>query len=359
MPILPFAKKFRWFFMRFLSEQRIRTWFIKKCGGENEMFQYKADFPNCKRIVIFLPIEQDKFFVVLPFAIALSEKRKADDFLILTDETNRHILRALNLERRSLFYKTETMLYGEADFFEIERKLQEQVWELCIFLQENASLPYLYMARATHAPYRLGLKQDFPFLNIALQSSENRENIYSNRKFLYKMFQIDSKEAEKESIRITQKNEKTSASKKLSTSNTILLNLEPPINGLPWDESEVFTICKAFQPGLRLIAIAATTEQFEPYTKVMEDLDMRSNPVLLHSESIFSVLRQYPAIITFSSQHSHMFLNLSNIKVLMLEHKNESYDIPNSQKMLKFSREGNFYSFSKLVTDFLAADTEK
>jgi hypothetical protein len=247
------------------------------------------------------------------------------------------------------------MLYGNAEFFEIEKRIQEQQWELCIFLQENAQLTYLYMARASRAPYRLGLKQDFPFLNIALQSSENRENIYSNRKFLYKMFQIDSSEAEKESIRITHKNERASTAKKqLSTSNTILLNLEPPMNGMPWDESEVFTICKAFQPGLRLITIAATVEQLEPYSKVMEELDMRSNPVLLHSESIFSVLRQYPAIITFNSRHSHMFLNLSDIKILMLEQKNEGYDVPNSQRMLKFSREGNFYSFSKLVTDFLA-----
>jgi len=323
------------------------------------MFQYKPDISDSKKIVLFLPAEQDKFFAILPFALELSEKKSRSDFLILTDETNRHILRALYLETFSIFYKSQNMLYGETDFFEIEKRIQEQKWDLCIFLQEKATLPYLYLARATRATYRLGLKQNFPFLNIALQSSSNNEDIYANRKFLYKMFRIDSAEAEKKCIHVTQKNEKTLFKTKLSTSNTILLNLEPPINGEPWSESEIYSICKAFQPGLRLIAIAATAEQLEPYSKVMEELDMRSNPVLLHSESIFSVLRQYPAIITFHTSHFHLVLNLSNIKILMLELQNDNYEIPNNQRILKFNREGNFYSFSKLVKDYLSSDNAK
>jgi hypothetical protein len=198
----------------------------------------------------------------------------------------------------------------------------------------------------------MGIKQEFPFLNIALQNSSNNENIYAKRNFLYKTFFIDPNQAEKESIHITQKNERQYLSAKLSTSNTILLNLEPPINGEPWSENEIFTICKSFQPGWRIIAITATTAQLEPYTNVMDSLELRSNPVLLHSESIFSVLRQYPAIITLHSLHSHLFLNLSSIKVLMLEQYND-YEIPSSPKILKFSREGNYYSFAKLVTEFL------
>ena len=316
------------------------------------MFQYKPDISSCKRIILFLPAEQDKLFVVLPFVIALSENRSPDDFAIVTEESNRHILKALSVERLSLFYNSAAMLYGEADFFEMETRIQERKWDLCVFLQENADLPFLYLARITHAPYRLGIKQEFPFLNIALQSSSKNENIYANRKFLYKTFSIDTKKAEKESIRITQKNEKLSFNSKLSTSSTILLNLEPPINGKPWSESEVNTICKSFQPGWRLITIAATTQQLEPYAKVMDELEMRSNPVLLHSESIFSVLRQYPAIITLNSLHSHLFLNLSSIKILMLEQSND-YEIPNNQKMLKFGREGNYYSLAKLAAEFL------
>jgi len=338
--------------MRLRSAQGIRHWFEKKSGGENEMFQYKPDISSCKRIILFLPAEQDKLFVVLPFVIALSENRSPDDFAIVTEESNRHILKALSVERLSLFYNSAAMLYGEADFFEMETRIQERKWDLCVFLQENADLPFLYLARITHAPYRLGIKQEFPFLNIALQSSSKNENIYANRKFLYKTFSIDTKKAEKESIRITQKNEKLSFNSKLSTSSTILLNLEPPINGKPWSESEVNTICKSFQPGWRLITIAATTQQLEPYAKVMDELEMRSNPVLLHSESIFSVLRQYPAIITLNSLHSHLFLNLSSIKILMLEQSND-YEIPNNQKMLKFGREGNYYSLAKLAAEFL------
>ena len=316
------------------------------------MFQYKPDISDCKKAIVFLPLEQDKFFVFLPFAMALAEKRSQDDFLIVTDETNRYILRAMGLEWVSLFYHGETMLYGEDDFFEMEKRIREQKWDLCLFLQDNTTLPYLYLARITQAPYRLGIKQEFPFLNITLKNSSNSESIYANRNFLYKTFSINSEKAQKESIQATQKNERQDFASRLSTSNTLLLNLEPPISGEPWQESEVFSISKAFQPRWRLITIAATNKQFEPYYKVMEELDMRSNPVFLHSESIFSVLRQYPAIITLNSLHSHLFLNLSNIKVLMLE-QDEDYEMPNNQRMIKFGRAGNFYSFAKLATDFV------
>jgi len=321
------------------------------------MFHYRADISNCKKVLIFLPTELDKLFVILPLVIELSGKRKADDFLILTDENNRYILRALNLEHLSLFYNGQAMVYGEGHFFEIERRIREQRWDLCLFLQENAPLPYLYLAKATHATYRIGIKPEFPFLNIALQSYPNNNGIYATRNFLYKTLMIDSKKAEKDTVHITQKNERLGSTSKLSTSNAILFNLEPPINGEPWTESEIFMICKSFRPDWRLITIAATTEQFEPYTKVMEELEIRSNPVLLHSESIFSVLRQYPAIITLNSLHSHLFLNLSNIKILMLEQKDD-LEIPNNQMMLKFSREGNYYSFAKSAGSFISKDID-
>jgi hypothetical protein len=357
MPPLPFAKSVRWFFMRFFSEKQLRLWFEKRSGGENEMFRYRADISSCKRVIVFLPKELDKLFVILPLAIELSGKRKQDDFLILTDENNRYILRALNLEHLSLFYKGPSMVYGEEHFFEIERKIQEQRWDLCLFLHENASLPYLYLAKATRATYRIGIKQEFPFLNIALQSYPSSSSIYANRNFLYKTLSVDPKKAEKDSIHVTQKNERLSSISKLSTSNAILLNLEPPIIGEPWTESEIFMICKSFRPDWRLITIAATTEQVEPYSKVMEELEIRSNPVLLHSESIFSVLRQYPAIITLNSLHSHLFLNLSNIKVLMIEQKDD-YEAPNSQMMLKFGRDGNYYSFAKLASSFILKEPD-
>jgi len=354
MPSSVFAKNIRWFFMRFFSERHIRLWFEKKSGGEPEIFQYKADISSCEKIVIFLPSEQDKFFVLLPFAQSLSIKRMPDNFLIISDENNRPILRAMDLERASLFYSSQTMLYGTSDFFEIEKRIQERRWDLCIFLQEKATLPFLYLARTTGAPYRMGLKQDFPFLNITLKNASYSDDIYANRNFLYKTFSIDIQKAEKDSIHATQKNEKLNSTSRLSTANTVLLNLEPPIEGEPWSESEVIALCKAFQPGWRLIAIAATTAQLDMYSKAMEELDMRSNHVLLHSESVFSLLRQYPGIITLNSLHSHLFLNLSNIKVLMLEYEgDQSYLVPSNPRMVKFSRNGNFYSLAKLASDFL------
>jgi len=357
MSPVPFAKGIRWFYMRFFSDKQLRLWFEKKSGGENEMFQYKPDVSNRKKVIIFLPTELDKLFVILPLAIELTEKRKSDDVLILTDENNRYILRALNLEHLSLFYKGNAMVYGENHFFEIEKKIQEQKWDLCLFLQENAQLPYLYLAKATHATYRIGIKPEFPFLNIALQSQSNSSSIYATRSFLYKTLSIDPKKAEKDTVHITQKNERLGSTSKLSTSNAILFNLEPPISGEPWTESEIFMICKSFRPDWRLITIAATAEQFEPYSKVMEELEIRSNPVLLHSESIFSVLRQYPAVITLNSLHSHLFLNLSNIKVLMLEQK-EDFDVPNNKMILKFSREGNYYSFAKTAGTFILKEPD-
>jgi len=351
MSPLPFAKSLRWFLMRFRSERYIKNWFEKKSGGKNKMFKYNADASSYKRIVIFLPMDPDKFFAFLPFARALFEKLGSDNFLAVTEEKNRHILRALNLEVASLFYKKENMLYGNPEFLEMEKRLQEQRWSLCLFLHEKAELPYLYLARITRAPYRMGMSQEFPFLNITLQSGSN--SIYANRNFLYKTFKIEEEKAENNSIHATQKNERPgSGHNKLSTSNTILLNLEPPIQGEPWSEFEISMIYKAFQPTWRLIAITAYPEQFEPYNKIMEELDMRSNHVLLHSESIFSVLRQYPAIITLNSVHSHMFLNLSLIKVLMLEQSNDT-EVPNNKRLLKFGREGNFYHLAKLFTDFI------
>ncbi|MDR2581736.1 MAG: hypothetical protein LBC85_12200 [Fibromonadaceae bacterium] len=337
--------------MRFRSERSIRRWFEKKSGGRNEMFKYSDDISKYKRIVVFLPAEQDKFYAILPFALALFEKRGRDNFLAITDEKNRYILRALYLEHASLFYNSEAMLYGNPDFFEMEKRLQEQKWDLCLFLQEDAELPYLYLARITRASYRMGINPDFPFLNIALQNSSKNNNIYANRNFLYKSFLIDPEKAESESILATQKNEKMVSSQKLSTSNTLLLNLEPPADGEPWAESEISMLCKAFQPTWRLIAIAADPKRLEPYSKIMEEFDIRSNPVLLHSESIFSVLRQYPAIITLNSVHSHLFLNLSRIKIIMLE-QNDT-DIPNNNRLLKFGRDGNFYSLSRLAADFI------
>jgi len=349
---MPFAKGARWFFMRFFSEKKLRLWFEKKSGGENEMFQYRADISNSKKVIIFLPTELDKLFAILPLVIELSEKRKHDDVLILTDENNRYVLRALNLEHISLFYNGQAMLYGERHFFEIERSIREQKWDLCLFLLENAQLPYLYLAKATKATYRIGIKPEFPFLNITLQSNPQNNSIYSTRNFLYRTLMIDPKKAEKDSVHITQKNERLGSTAKLSTSNAVLFNLEPPIKGEPWTESEIFMICKSFRPDWRLITIAATSEQFEPYSKVMEELEIRSNPVLLHSESIFSVLRQYPAIITLNSMHSHLFLNLSHIKVLMLEQQDDP-EVPNSKLMMKFSRDGNYYSFAKSASSFI------
>jgi len=316
------------------------------------MFQYKACATNYKRIVMFLPTEQDKLFVILPLALAIFAKRGPDNFIAITDENNRNILRALNLENVSLFYKDKTMLYGENDFFEMEKRLQEQIWDLCLFLQENTSLPFLYLAKITRATYRMGIRQEFPFLNIAIKNASCSDSIYAHRSFLYKIFDIDSEKAEIESVNATRKNEKQNSRFKLSTSNTILLNLQPPINGEPWSDMEISMICRAFQPTWRLIAISASSEQLDIYAKTMEELDMRSNPVVLHSESVFSVLRQYPAIITLNSMHSNLFLNLSHIKVIMLEQSQDN-EIPHNARLLKFGRDGNFYSLSKLVADFI------
>jgi hypothetical protein len=349
----PFAMGIRRFFMRFFSEAYVRQWFEKKSGETNEMFQYKPDISSFKKIVIFLPFEQHKLFAMLPVALALFEKRGADNFLTVTDESNRYILRALSLEHASLFYSSKNMLYGDGEFVEMEKRLQEQLWDLCLFLQENAPLPYLYLARITRATYRMGFKPNFPFLNITLQNSSGSDSIYAHRNFLYKRFFINPKKAEEESIRTTQKNERLSERTKLSTSNTILLNLEPPIHGEAWTESEISMIYRAFQPNWRLIAISTCTELLEPYSKIMEELDMRSNPVFLHSESIFSVLRQYPAVVTLNSMHSHLFLNLSSIKVIMLEQQGQDAELPASDRIMKFGRDGNFYSLSRLITDFM------
>ncbi|GHV15152.1 hypothetical protein AGMMS49938_12670 [Fibrobacterales bacterium] len=327
------------------------------------MFHYKANLSDCKKVVLFLPCEQENLFVFLPLALSLAEKRGQDDFLILTDENNRHILRAIDLENKSIFYNSENLLYGEPVFFELERRIKEQKWEVCLFLQEQTTLPYLYLAKVTDAPYRLGIKQEFPFLNIALQTAEANPTAYDYRNFLYKTFAINSVVAQEHAIHATLKNEKNSGDyAHLSTSNTLLLNLEPPTNGEPWTAEEISTLYKSLQPQFRLIAIADTSERLDNYQKILEDLDMRSSPVLLHSESVFSILRQYPAIITLNSPHTHLFFNLSFVHIIMLNSFGDSFsgfssseptNAKNSNRLLKFARNGNFYSLTDMIKSSL------
>ena len=351
-----FADKFRYYPLRLYPQSWLRRWFIKRSGPESGVFSYNPNLAQCQKVLLFLPEQDGALFVLLPLVLEVAAGKTPDSLLIITDERHRHLLRAIGLESYSHFTSPIGMRYGESEFHSVIRRIQSHEWDLCLFFKRHFILTHLFLAKVSAATYRLGIgcEEQFPFLNISLRPA-NPQSPYSLRTLLYQQFHIDAKETASHALQAAQHKYSTHAEPvHLSSSNVLLLNLEPPIESEPWQPEEIRRLCEAFASKFRLLALVSDPKQLSPYASILESLQIRTAPVPTTSGALFDMLRQYKGVLTLNSPHAHLFINLSPTRVIILDSENESNWAPPAEPQLKrFERKTDPYALAQSVATFM------
>ncbi len=151
-----FADRFRFFFKRFRSEASLAGWFWKKAGNAETAFTYSFSLSSAKSHLIFLPESPETLKTFEPFLQKLTSKNN------------------IFVPARSLFFR-----YGEPRFLELEKEISNQKTDYCLYLNEEPFLPFLYLAKKSGAPYRIGFRKTagFPFCNISLMAETSAEQL--------------------------------------------------------------------------------------------------------------------------------------------------------------------------------------
>lgn len=315
-----FADQLRYAPFRFMPLAWVRHWFLKKAGAESGVFSYHPHLGECKRVLVFLPDDDYELFVMLPLILAVVQGKSTEDLFLVTEEKHRHLLKALGLDGKCHFGTPRGMRYGESEFSQVVNRLTSQEWDLCLFLRKDFPLNSLYLAKCSNATYRMGVgcESQYPFLNISLRPLDTTP--YHLRTLLYQQFRFDPDTAAKNALKVGK--HRTSAQAEpvhLSSSNVLLLNLEPPRQGSPWSSDELRRVCEALSKQFRLLALVSDPSQISPYSDLLESLQVRTAPVPATSGALFDLLRQYKGVLTLDTPHAHLFVNLSEAQVCLLQ----------------------------------------
>lgn len=352
-----FADQFRFYPMRLFSQSWLRRWFLKRSGPESGPFDYRPDLTRCKRVLLLLPEQDAPLFVLLPLVLEIAAGKTSEELLILTEERHRHLLRAIGLESFAHFGSGKGMRYGESEFESVSRRIQAQPWDLCLYLRREFVLTDLFLAKISMATYRIGVvcESAFPFLNISLRPS-NVESAYALRTLLYQQFRLDSESIAHHALDAGKRRSVAAHSEPvhLSSSNVLLLNLEVPLEGERWSVDEVTRLCEALASKFRILALASDPAQLAPYSAALESLQVRIAPVPSTSGALFDMLRQYKGVLTLNTAHAHLFMNLSSVRVVLLNGRSESPWYPPAEPQLRIcARNEDFHTLAQSVAAFM------
>lgn len=353
-----FADQFRYTPLRLFPQSWLRRFFLKRSGPESGPFDYHPNLAECKKVLVFLPNQDGPLFVLLPLVLEIASGKNNDDLLILTEEKHRHLLRAIGLESYAHFGSANGMRYGESEFLSVQRRIASQEWNLCLFLRNDFKLTDLFLAKVSMATYRMGVgcESMFPFLNISLRPGRP-ESAYSLRALLYQQFRIDSATIAHHALEAGKHRSAAALSEPvhLSSSNILLLNLEPPLEGPAWSTEEIQRLSQAFASKFRLLALVSSPSQLAPYAETLESLQIRSAPVPTTSGALFDMLRQYKGVITLNTAHAHLFMNLSPVRVVLLDGSTDSAWAPQPEPQLRlFARNEDFHTLAQSTAAFMS-----
>ncbi|MDR1760197.1 MAG: hypothetical protein LBR60_06700 [Fibrobacter sp.] len=155
-PSLYFADRLRFFLKRFRSEASLAGWFWKKAGNAEAAFSHSFSFSCAKNHLIFLPENPQTLKIFEPFLQKLTSGNN------------------IFVQARSPFLR-----YGELRFLELEKEIANQKIDCCLYLNEELFLPFLYLAKKSGAPYRIGFRKNAgpSFFNISLMAETSAEQL--------------------------------------------------------------------------------------------------------------------------------------------------------------------------------------
>lgn len=305
-----FADHWRWWFMRFFSQQGLERWFSKRSGGEPVAFAYSNSLKKARNRLFILPDQLSQFAVFLPLVTYLIENQPEDaQQVFISDHRFLPILKLLDLQKHFYFYNQPSLRYGTSEFIHLENVIQSHRWDACFLLQHEPNLLLQYLAKKTQAPYRVGLHCDklFPFLNISL-SSTPLYNPYQSLKQVLKQLEIPQTCLQK-----AFRHDDT----KLSSENVILLNLDPPLKGEGWSQAELECLISALDPHQRFLAISSHEGYSAPFAAFFEKKGIRIAATGSSYHAFFDQIKQYRGMVSLLGNHASLAANLSDCPILM------------------------------------------
>jgi len=352
-----FTDKFRYFLLRFYPQAWLRRWFLKRSGADSGPFSYNPNLAECQRVLVFLPRQEAQIFVLLPLLLEIARGKSSDSLLLITDESHRHLLRALGLEPFAHFGTSTGMRYGESEFELVSRQIQAHQWDLCLYLDHGFPLTLLFLAKISMATYRMGVgcEAHFPFLNISLRPSQP-DSPYSLRTLLYQQFRLNPLVVSERALEAGKHRSAAAQSDPvhLSSSNVLLINLEPPLEGPAWSVEEITRLSEAFASKFRLLALVSHPEQLAPFAEALENLKVRTAPVPSTSGALFDMLRQYKGVVTLNTAHAHLFTNLSPVRVVVLAGDASSpWALHAAKHVQVYARDMDPYTLAQSVSSFM------
>jgi len=165
-----FADRFRYFFKRFYSPEKLYRWFLTQAGEDSGEFNFPAALQGNPKTVVFLARDVDKSAAFL--------KAMPDSFfkntILCAPEATQVLVSAKHA--KAIYYTDLECRFGEAAFDELLYKIKDFKPEVCIYLGE-AFWPTLYLAKMCGANCRIGFADEhcYPFLNVCLHPNKMSE----------------------------------------------------------------------------------------------------------------------------------------------------------------------------------------
>jgi hypothetical protein len=330
-----FYKNWRYFFLRFRSEEVVRSYFVKKSGEETIVSNYSANLQNYAKKLVFLPDNSEDLHVYLPLLMHLAQIEAPESLLFVSPQHHRHLLKALNLQDFTTLYNTAHFVFGDPEFIDLQRSIQAESFELVLFLDKQFPLLKLFLARYSGAPVRLAINCDhaYPFLNISLRQSQNGDSVYANRQLLFKHFNLPSSSILEKAVHYVRGAVREDDSS-LPTRHVVLLNMEPDLDGVQWTREQLQSIQKCISNKYRILALFAPGQKDESVTNELHRLQIRIAPIPSSSGALLDMLRQYRAIISRNSDHAHLCINLGHLPTYIASSGNTRFPLPESVKSM-------------------------
>lgn len=165
-----FTDRFRYFFKRFYSQEKLFRWFLACAGEDSSSFDFPAALKNATKTLVFLPRDMEHaatFMHAMPDAFFKNA-------LLCAHESLHAIVSAKRAQ--AIYYSDLECRYGEAVFDEIEQKIKDYAPQVCIYLGD-VFYPRLYLAKVSGASCRIGFVSEkcYPFLNLSLHPDKSSE----------------------------------------------------------------------------------------------------------------------------------------------------------------------------------------
>ncbi|MCQ2055426.1 MAG: hypothetical protein MJY82_09085 [Fibrobacter sp.] len=159
-----FADRFKYFFKRFVSEPKLKRWFLQQAGEDSGAFSFPAALQDNPKTLVLLPRDMEGaavFMHTMPQAWF-------QNVLLLAHESLHALVSAKRA--KAIYYSDKECRYGEPTFNELEGKIAEFAPTVSIYLGEPF-LPRLYLLKKSGAGCRIGFNCEdyYPFFNLSLR----------------------------------------------------------------------------------------------------------------------------------------------------------------------------------------------